>query len=247
MQHDTDPEKIAMLLLHHCVSNQFSWLRYIHVAYVNSMSSVCLYCVSEWQRSVSCQATWKTISGKWETLGHAGLAVRSTTTASEEETLHTSSTWTTLMCWRSGIWCLSSSTGRIRRLGFKKTSMCIHKPTIYMLNAENPRRSWSLFLRRALIRGWVWRDWSLSCRTRCRTTTQTFSFLTLMLSRRYKHICRTSVLITRCILSWPNEHVWFWVPRAQEPGRTLAKLDQKTKTALTWHIASWLITPAPSL
>lgn len=37
------------------------------------------------------------------------------------------------------------------------------------------------------------------------------------------------------------------MPRAQEPGLTLAKLGQKTKMALTWRIVSWLTMHAPSL
>lgn len=68
--------------------------------------------------------------------------------------------------------------------------------------AESPRQSWSLYLRRALILEWGWSDWSLSCRTRCLTTTQTSSFLTLKLSRRYKHICRPYVFVV--IVFFPN-------------------------------------------
>lgn len=69
--------------------------------------------------------------------------------------------------------------------------------------AESPRQSWSLYLRRALILEWGWSDWSLSCRTRCLTTTQTSSFLTLKLSRRYKHICMCLYVFV-VIVFFPN-------------------------------------------
>lgn len=107
--HSSNMSVYVMLLMTLRVHGTFGWK-------VSSRSAVCLYCVSGWQRSVSCQVTWRTISGRWETLVPVGPVVKSTTTASEAETLHTLSTWTTLMCWRSGIWCLSSSIGRIKAL-----------------------------------------------------------------------------------------------------------------------------------
>lgn len=149
-----------------------------------------------WQRSASCQVIWRTISGRWETPVPVGPAVRSIMTASEAEMLHTSLTWTTLMCWRSGIWCLSSSTGTIKVFWlWVHIHVDAQTNLIWIPYAESLRQSWSLFLKRALIPEWDWSDLSLFCRTRCQTMIQISLFLTLKLSRRYTHICRTSVLV----------------------------------------------------
>lgn len=64
-----------------------------------------------WMRLASCRAVWRITSGRWETPAPVALAVRSTMTALEGETPLTWWTWMIPMCWRSGTWCLSSSTG----------------------------------------------------------------------------------------------------------------------------------------